>query len=901
MSRPPDASADQRGSSRYEVVRQIGSGGMGEVYLARDSMLERNVALKFLPEDLEANATAQQRFLREAKSAAALDHPYICKIYEIGEIDGKPFIAMEYVDGQTLQQRLEAGAMPTNEALGLVIQIVEALETAHAAGIVHRDLKPANIMVTASGHAKVMDFGLAKRVDAPTARETAFETASRLTKSGTLLGTPAYMSPEHMRGEPIDTRSDTFALGVILYEMLTGVHPFARDAAMDTIAAILSEDPAPMARHDESLSGLPELVVEKMTAKAPDARYQSIGEVRIDLERIRQATRELGGRVGAGPAQAAPETTASTDDQAASNVAISRSAPAWLRTAIGTLVVGLAGLGFAWWVGVFGADATAVPGNDASTTPVPDRRQVVAVFPFLNLGGDPQDDSLVEGFSQSVANALVAVGARVRAWERVWLLYQENKDHVAVATALDADVAITGSVNFLQDVVLLSLTVTDVETGEVVRTWSDEWSDEDLLGMRRQLAEQAAVELDLELGNDDRELLATLGTADSNAMQYYYEGAYWLRTATTLEEVNNAINYFRLAVDADADYVDAHIGLAAAQTEQWWMAGGSVPGLLEARDSYRRALEIDPGLMTARRGLMIVNWTLGDTWPEAVLEAAHEAREYANPDDVEWLLVMAYGNQMGRYEPEGGKLFLNRALELDSENSGALLLSLIGEAWTESETIDIERAQLLADRLFALEGQAPEFFLWLGMAYHMAGDRRAAILRYEEGIRLASDPDLSRMAPWPENWIMAGAAHAQLGETARAEELWQSGLEVLDELLNESPENPRLHLLAAITQGLLGNKEAMLAHQERGLKDGYANLWTLTLLAGTYEWLGMREDAFIRPSMLNSHAPFQVIAGFDPRQVPELNRVFEQAREQRRQLVRTKYPMPYWDDPEGGR
>ena len=141
-------------------------------------------------------------------------------------------------------------------------------------------------MITASGHAKVMDFGLAKRLDASAAKETAFETASRLTKSGTLLGTPAYMSPEHMRGEAIDTRSDTFALGVILYEMLTGVHPFARAAAMDTIAAILSEDPAPMARHDESLSGLPDLVVEKMTAKAPDARYQSIGEVRIDLERI---------------------------------------------------------------------------------------------------------------------------------------------------------------------------------------------------------------------------------------------------------------------------------------------------------------------------------------------------------------------------------------------------------------------------------------------------------------------------------------------------------------------------------------------------------------------------------------------------------------------------------------
>ena len=200
-----------------------------------------------------------------------------------------------------------------------------------------------------------------------------------------------------------------------------------------------------------------------------------------------------------------------------------------------------------------------------------------------------------------------------------------------------------------------------------------------------------------------------------------------------------------------------------------------------------------------------------------------------------------------------------------------------------------------------LEGPAPEYLLWLGMAYHMGDNRRAAISRYEEGIRLAGGSVLRGMAPRPELWILAGAAHAQLGESARAEELWRSGLELLDDLLEESPANPRLHLLSAITHGLMGDKEAMYTHQELGLRDGYGDQFALTMLAGTYERLGMREEAFVRPWMLNGHAPFQVIAGFDPREVPELNRVFEQARESRRRLVTTRYAMPYWDDPEGGR
>src|SRR4030042_5982125 len=213
----------------YEIIELIGKGGMGEVFLARDTILDRKVALKFLPDELEGDTRTRDRFVREAKSAAALDHPFICKIYETGEWHGKAFIAMEFIEGQTLQDRIEQERLGLNDSIRITLEIAEALENAHKAGIVHRDLKPANIMITSQGHKKVMDFGLAKRVlpGGGSAELSRTLTQASLTERGAIAGTIAYMSPEQARGESVDPRSDIFSLGIILYEMLSGKHPFS--------------------------------------------------------------------------------------------------------------------------------------------------------------------------------------------------------------------------------------------------------------------------------------------------------------------------------------------------------------------------------------------------------------------------------------------------------------------------------------------------------------------------------------------------------------------------------------------------------------------------------------------------------------------------------------------------
>ena len=321
--------------SSYRTLSLLGSGGMGQVYLAEDQRLDRKVALKFLPEDLQQDDTARKRFLREAKSAAALDHPYICKIYEVGESDGKDFISMEYMAGETLADRLARGPLSLKEALQKAIEIAEALEAARQRKIVHRDLKPANIMLTPDGHVKVMDFGLAKRVGGDGHDDT-----TTLTRPGTTVGTMAYMSPEQLRGEQVDPRSDIFCFGIVLYEMLSGVHPFMRPKSVEILSAILKEDPPPITRYLDEVPSLLQHTVRKMLTKEPDSRYQSIHEVATDLGEVMDVT------FGSVPTTSELPSPAAIDSEPASETDWRRIIP-WGVAAVlgGALLISL----FALW------------------------------------------------------------------------------------------------------------------------------------------------------------------------------------------------------------------------------------------------------------------------------------------------------------------------------------------------------------------------------------------------------------------------------------------------------------------------------------------------------------------------------------------------------------------------
>jgi tetratricopeptide (TPR) repeat protein/predicted Ser/Thr protein kinase len=278
----------------YEIIKLLGKGGMGEVYLAEDQVLDRKVAIKFLPDEVQADRQARAHLLREAKAAAALDHPFICKIYEAGEVDDRAFFVMEYVEGTDLKDRMDKGPIPLRDVLQTSLEIAEALDYAHSKGIIHRDLKPSNIMLTSQGHAKVMDFGLAKHLllDGKGDVTRSLSQAS-LSGQGALVGTLAYMSPEQARGEPLDGRSDIFALGVIFYEMATGRYPFSRTTPLDTVTSILRDATPPIHLRPRLVNPVLSPILHKALAKEAAARYRDAGEL---IKDIRDVQREIGGR-----------------------------------------------------------------------------------------------------------------------------------------------------------------------------------------------------------------------------------------------------------------------------------------------------------------------------------------------------------------------------------------------------------------------------------------------------------------------------------------------------------------------------------------------------------------------------------------------------------------------------
>jgi serine/threonine protein kinase len=278
--------------SHYRILQKIGQGGMGEVFLAYDTSLDRKVAVKFLPEFLGQDETAHKRFIREARSAAALNHPYICSIHEVGEFKGNSFIVMEYLEGITLKDRLAQGEVPLKEAVQWAVEIAEALSIAHEKAIVHRDLKPSNIMLSRTGHVQVMDFGLAKQLSYSPESGSQEETLTALTGEGTTVGTIPYMSPEQVQGKPVDHRSDLFSFGIIIYEMLTGINPFKRESGFNTAEAIRRESPAPLSKYRDDVPQHFKALVGRLLTKEPEGRSQQAREV---AEELKNAFNEISG------------------------------------------------------------------------------------------------------------------------------------------------------------------------------------------------------------------------------------------------------------------------------------------------------------------------------------------------------------------------------------------------------------------------------------------------------------------------------------------------------------------------------------------------------------------------------------------------------------------------------
>jgi len=558
----------------YQVLSLLGAGGMGEVYLARDTRLGRQVALKLLPAALTKDDERLRRFELEARAASALNHPGIVTIYEIGRDGDVPFIATEFVEGQTLRERMQSGSVPLEEALDVAAQVAGALAAAHAAGVIHRDIKPENIMWRADRFAKVLDFGLAKLVEEPIGGDDPSTRTRRPanTQTGTVLGTTAYMSPEQARGLPVDARTDLFSLGIVLYELVAGRPPFEGRTPSDVLAGILERQPPPLARYAPDAPPELERIVSKALQKNPGERYQSARDLQLDLKALSRSATHISGA-------AAP---------------IGQSQPGRHR---GVLLATIAGL-------LVAATTAAVYVATRSPAPI----DSIAVLPFENVSRNPETEYLSDGISNSVIERLREIPSlRISSFNAVLRYRGKVFDPVQVGREQHVRAILTGRMITVGDELRVFVELVDAANSS--RLWGTEYPSRKLANasqVQEAIAGDIAANLGLRLTGEQRARLARHDTENAEAFQFYVKGRYFWNRYTE-DGLKKAIGFFAQATELDRHYALAYAGLADSYTLLGDL-GFSAPKevMPQARVYAQKALELDPALAPPHASLAIV-------------------------------------------------------------------------------------------------------------------------------------------------------------------------------------------------------------------------------------------------------------------------------------------------------
>jgi len=595
---------------RYEVRSLLGKGGMGEVYLAWDSELERTVALKLLPAEVAADRQRMSRFVQEARAASALNHPNILTVYDIGHADATRFIATEFIEGETLRSRMSRARLTPAEALDISAQVASALAAAHEAGIVHRDIKPENVMLRRDRIVKVLDFGLAKLPERPAASEMDAEAATRaliVTEPGAVLGIVAYMSPEQVRGQDVDARADIWSLGVVLYEMVAGRPPFGGETTADIIAAIMKTRPAALASLTPEATAKLEEVTAKAIEKDREERYQTAKDMLVDLrrlkrsleaaatepERVQSAEEAAGTSAGAARGRATAEVPASAVNDAAplGTKPLDSRLKGRRRAALVTLaLLAVAAAAFSVFRFIKKSPAAGEAGPITS----------IAVLPFTNETHDADTEYLADGITESLINSLsqlphVKVIARSSAFR-----YKDREvDAQQVARELNVQAILTGRVVARGDTLSVSAELEDARDNQ--NLWGGHYTRKlsDIFAVQDEIARQMTENLRLKLSGEERQQVAKRYTESVQAFEFYMQGRSYVHRRTR-EDILTAVGFYQKAIGADRNYALAYAGIAEAYANlgaRDYVAPAE--GRRRAEEAVQKALALDENLAEA--------------------------------------------------------------------------------------------------------------------------------------------------------------------------------------------------------------------------------------------------------------------------------------------------------------
>jgi serine/threonine-protein kinase len=819
----------------YEILAPLGSGGMGDVYRARDAHLNREVAVKVLSPAFADDPYLLMRFRREANVLASLNHPNIVTIFDIGQESRAVYIAMELVEGKSLDEILAAGALPTHEALDIAVQISTGLAVAHESGIVHRDLKPKNVMIRQDGLAKILDFGLSKRAADFPSSDTEESTAA--TQEGVLLGTIDYMSPEQASGRPTDFHSDQFSFGSLLYEMVTGKQPFHGETVPQTLAAIIEDDPKPIASLNPEVPGAIEAIVHRCMAKKPERRYASTQELARQLGKIRDSSAAELGKLG--PVK---------------RRTLLHHVPLWLEI---TLAAALAAAGLSIAAPRILQKVHVWP---RSLPPIIEKQLVV--LPFTNIGNDPQNQSFCDGLVEILSSKLSQLEQFQRTLRVVPSTDVLREGIVSVREArqtFGATLAITGSVQRSENRVRLTINLVDPQTLLQLKSKTIDTEASDISVLQDGVVLEVADLLDVKLSSQAKQILAVGGTTVPGAYEYYMQGRGYLQRYEVPQNVDTSVALFNRALELDPKYALAEAGLG----EAYWRSYEQTKDTRWAEDARKRsaaAIALNDKLAQVYVTLGMIQTGTGH-FDEAVQNLqkalaldpinADAYRELANTyqqtgrlKDAEstylnaiaarpgyWATHNELGGfyyHLGRYA-EAEKEF-QRVVELTPDNArGYMNLGVI--AYYQKR---YEEAAKMYEKSVAIKPSASAYSN-LGTVYYSLAQYDEAARYYEKAIQMNGHESL-----W---WHNLAAAYQASGDSEKARGAFQQTAALIDQQLRVNPRDPTLLILLADAYSYLNQPQRARELLRQGMALAPDDISNMFQASAIYEQLGDRKLA----------------------------------------------------------